>query len=483
MDRRTYLTNFIWRSLERWGALGLSFIVSIILARILDPSVYGTIAIVTVLITILDIFLDSGFGNALVQKKDADDLDYSSIFYFNVLFSAILYCLLFVLAPVLASFFDLPELTNVVRIMGISVFITGVKNIQQSYVTKNMMFKKFFVATLIGTLVAAIVGLTMAYTGFGVYALVAQYVCNNFMDTIALWILVKWRPIKKFSLQRVKALFPFAWKLLASSLIFQGYQQLRQLLVGKFYTKSDLAFYNQGYQFPNLLSSNLNASINSIMFPAMSRVQDDKEHVKNMLSRSIKVTQYVVCPFVLGLAACADSFVKVILTDKWLPCVPYLQLFCIAFMFGQMGTANQNAQISVGRSDLKLKTEIGKTGIDIIVLVITVFISPLAIAIGYALSTIPRMVVCAWPTKKLLNYSFLQQIKDILPNLIISIIMAVCVKLIGLLNMPALYLLIVQVLSGVCIYIGLSVITHNDSFHYIFNLIKSLLKLSDKRRQ
>mgnify|MGYP002624385743 CR=1 FL=1 len=472
MDKRTYFTNFIWRSLERWGALGLSFIVSIILARILDPSVYGTIAIVTVLITILDIFLDSGFGNALIQKKDADELDYSSIFYFNVAFSALLYVLLFLLAPVLASFFDLPELTNVVRVMGISVFITGVKNIQQSYVTKHMMFKKFFFATLIGTVCAAVVGLTMAYNGFGVWALVAQYVCNNLVDTIALWILVKWRPQAKFSLQRVKLLFPFAWKLLASSVIFQGYQQLRQLLVGKFYTKSDLAYYNQGYQFPNLLSSNLNASINSIMFPAMSRVQDDKVHVRNMLSRSIKTSQFVVCPFVLGLAACADTFVKVILTDKWLPCVPYLQLFCIAFMFGQMGTANQNAHISVGRSDLKLKTEIGKTGLDLIVLIITVFISPLAIAIGYALSTIPRMVICAWPTKKLLNYSFVQQIKDILPNLCIGLIMAICVKLIGMIKLPTLVLFLVQILIGVVIYVGLSIITKNDSFYYIFNLIK-----------
>lgn len=477
MDNRgKYLSNFIWRSLERWGALGVSFIVSIVLARLLSPDAYGTIAIVTVLITILDIFLDSGFGNALVQKKDSDDVDFSSVFYFNVGFSIVLYFILFLSSPIVADFFNVPELKSIIRIMGLSVIVTGLKNIQQSYVTKNLLFKKFFFATLIGTIIAAFIGILFAYLGFGVWALVAQYLSNNLIDTVILWFTVKWRPRRVFSFERVKKMYPFAWRLLASSLIFQGYTELRQLLVGKFYTKADLAYYNQGYKFPNLISTNLNVSIRSIIFPAMSKAQDDIVHVKNMLKRTIQVSQYVICPFVLGLAACADSFVKAILTEKWLPCVPYLQLFCLAFILGQMGTANQNAAMSIGRSDIKLKTEIVKTAIDIIVLLITIFISPMAIAIGYALSTIPRTIVCSWPTKKLLGYSFLQQIKDISPNLILGIIMAICVWLIRYLELSALIALVIQIVIGIIIYVGLSIVTKNESFIYILNTIKTMKK-------
>lgn len=476
MNKNDYFANFLWRSLERWGALGLSFIVSIILARILDPSAYGTIAIVTVIITILDIFLDSGFGNALIQRKDVDNLDYSSVFYFNVLFSVILYIGLFFLAPLLASFFNIAELKNIIRVMGISVFITGVKNIQQSYVTKNMLFKKFFFATMIGTVSAAVVGLTMAYKGYGVWALVAQYVCNNLIDTIALWVLVKWRPSFSFSITRVKNLFPFAWRLLASSLVFQGYSELRQLLIGKYYRKSELAFYNQGYQFPNLIGTNINVSMKSIMFPAMARVQDDISHVRSMLKRSIQVSQYVMSPFVMGLAACADTFVNVILTDKWLPCVPYLRLFCFAFVFNHIATANQNAAIAIGRSDIQLKTEILKTSLDIIVLMATVFISPMAIAVGYAASTIPRVIICSWPNKKLINYTVSEQIMDVLPNLILGVLMAIVVWVIGFIRMSKYLLLITQVSIGIVVYVGLSIITNNDSFKFTIELIKPLLK-------
>lgn len=472
----TYFSNFIWRLMERWGAQGVTLVVSIILARILDPDVYGTVALVTVFITILNIFLDSGFGNALIQKKEADDLDFSSVFYFNIVVSLTLYLILFLSAPFIERFYASPGLTPVIRVMGLFVVIAGIKNIQQAYVSRFMLFKKFFFATLSGTLVSAVIGIVMAYMGFGVWSLVAQYLCNTLISTLVLWVVVPWRPKKLFSSERLKSLFSFGWKLLVSDLIYNGYSELRQLLIGKFYTSESLAYYNQGYKYPQVISSNINTSINSIVFPAMSTVQDDKEHVKSMLKRSIQISQYVVGPCVLGLAACAAPIVELLLTEKWLPCVPYMQLFCLSMMFGQMGNANQNAIIAIGRSDIKLKIEAVKTAIDIIILVVTAFISPIAIAAGFAAGSLIRIAICAIPNKKLLGYSFGQQMRDILPNLFATFVMAGIVWCVTLLGMPSGITLLIQIPLGMLIYVGLSIIMKADSFYYILNMLKPYFK-------
>lgn len=473
MDRHTILSNYIWRFLERWGAQGVTFVVSIVLARLLDPDVYGIIALVTVFTIILNIFLDSGFGNALIQKKDADDLDFSSVFFFNITASVVLYAAIFFAAPLIAHFYDMPELTLVVRVMGTFLLISGVKNIQQAYVSRHMLFKKFFFATLGGTIGAAVIGIALAYYGFGVWALVAQYLFNALLDTIILWIIVPWRPKRMFSMVRLRSLFSFAWKLLVSDLVYNGYTELRQLLIGKFYTPADLAFYNQGYKFPHLISANINTSINSILFPAMSSVQDDVERVRNMLKKSIQLSQYVVAPMVIGLAVCGEPLIRIVLTEKWLPCVPYMQLFCLSMAFGHMGNANQNAIIALGRSDIKLRIEIIKTVVDIAILLGTVFISPMAVCIGFVCGALIRIAICAWPNKKLLGYSFWRQMLDILPNLIVTAVMAGIVWSVTLLHLSSWVTLLIQVPLGVVIYVGLSVLTKSEPFYYILDLVKS----------
>lgn len=468
----TYLSNFIWRFMERCGAQGVTLVVSIILARLLDPSVYGTIALVTVLITILNIFLDSGFGNALIQKKDADDLDFSSVFYFNIVVSFTLYALLFFVAPMIEKLYNSPGLTPVIRAMGLFVVIASVKNIQQAYVSRHMLFKKFFFATLTGTICAAIIGIYMAWCGYGVWALVAQYIFNTLIGTVILWFTVPWRPKLQFSIKRLGALFDFGWKLLISDLVYTSYTELRQLLIGLVYTPADLAYYNQGYKYPHVIASNINTSINSILFPAMSKVQDDKKQVKNILRRSIQLSQYVVAPCVIGIAVCAEPLVKILLTEKWLPCVPYMQLFCFSMMFGHMGNANQNGIIAIGRSDIKLRIEMIKTMIDVVILIATVFLSPTAVAIGFVAGSLIRIAICAWPNKKLLDYSFGRQMADIMPNLLITFIMAAVVWPVTLLNLSSWLTLLIQIPLGVVIYIGLSIVTKSEAFYYILNIIK-----------
>lgn len=299
------LSNFIWRFAERCGAQVVTFVVSIILARLLVPEDYGKIALITVFTTIMQVFVDSGLGTALIQKKDADDLDFSSVFYFNFAVCLILYAVMFLAAPLIATFYNDTSLVPVIRVISLTIVISGVKGIQQSYVSRNMMFKRFFYSTLGGTIFSAFLGIGLAYAGFGMWAIVIQQLSNTAMDTLILWITVKWRPKKMFSWKRLKCLLSFGWKMLASALLDTFYNNIRSLIIGKMYSSSDLAFYNQGDKLPAVVVNNINTSIDSVLLPTLSREQDDRERIKNMTRRAIKVSTYIMAPLMMGLAFCA----------------------------------------------------------------------------------------------------------------------------------------------------------------------------------
>lgn len=466
-------SNFIWRFAERCGAQLVTFIVSIVLARILTPSDYGTIALVTVFTTILQVFIDSGLSTALIQKKDADDLDFSSVFYFNFVICIILYLIMFVSAPFIADFYKDSSLVSIVRVISLTLVISGVKGVQQSYVSRRMLFKRFFFSTLGGTIFSAVLGIIMAYAGFGVWAIVFQQLSNNAIDTLILWITVKWRPIKKFSWSRLKNLLSFGWKMLASSLLDTVYNNLRNMIIGKLYTSADLAFYNQGDKFPKLIVTNINTSIDSVLLPTMSNEQDNHVRVKDMTRRAIKISTYIMAPLMIGLAFCAKPIVQIVLTDKWLPCVPYLQIFCISYLFWPIHTANLNAIKAMGRSDLFLKLEVIKKFIGMILLLITMNISVMAMAYSLLISGLISQVINSWPNRYLLKYSYIDQIKDILPNIVMALIMGVFVYFINYLDLSVLVSLMVQIILGGIIYLVLSIFTKNDSFIYLINILKN----------
>lgn len=466
-------SNFIWRFAERCGAQLVTFIVSIVLARILTPSDYGTIALVTVFTTILQVFIDSGLSTALIQKKDADDLDFSSVFYFNFVICIILYLIMFVSAPFIADFYKDSSLVSIVRVISLTLVISGVKGVQQSYVSRHMLFKRFFFSTLGGTIFSAVLGIIMAYAGFGVWAIVFQQLSNNAIDTLILWITVKWRPIKKFSWSRLKNLLSFGWKMLASSLLDTVYNNLRNMIIGKLYTSADLAFYNQGDKFPKLIVTNINTSIDSVLLPTMSNEQDNHVRVKDMTRRAIKISTYIMAPLMIGLAFCARPIVQLVLTDKWLPCVPYLQIFCVSYLFWPIHTANLNAIKAMGRSDLFLKLEVIKKFIGMILLLITMNISVMAMAYSLLISGLISQVINSWPNRYLLKYSYIDQIKDILPNIVMALIMGVFVYFINYLNLSVLVSLMVQIILGGIIYLVLSIFTKNDSFIYLINILKN----------
>lgn len=476
MNSKKVLTNLIWRFLERSGAQIVSFVVEIILARLLCPEDYGTVALVMVFISILQTFVDSGFGNALIQKKDADDVDFSTVFYFNIASCILLYLIMFVAAPFIAKFYEIPQLTPIVRVISLKLIIAGVRNVQQAYVSKQMMFKKFFYATAAGTIGAAIVGIAMAYMGFGVWALVAQQLLNLLLSTITLWVSVKWRPKLLFSFQRLKGLLSYGWKLLAVSLINNLYNEGRQLVIGKVYTPGDLALYNRGRKFPDLFVKNINTSIDSVLFPALSNAQDNKEAVKAMTRRAIRISSYIMAPFMVGLALVAKPLVTLLLTEKWIECVPFMQVFCMAFLIRPISSANLNAMKAMGRSDLFLKIDIIKIIIGIILLIITISFGPLAVAYGFLASGVLGMFVNVQPNKELLDYGFFEQIKDLLNPIVPIAAMIVATYVAGFLNLIPVLMLCVQVPVGMITYVVVSALTKNESFRYVLNMIKKLLK-------
>ena len=457
--------------MERFGANIVSFVVSIILARILEPETHGMIAIVVVFINILQVFVDTGLGRALIQKKNADDLDFSSAFYCNVIICILLYCAMYLSAPHIARFYDKSDLTQIIRILSITLIASGLKNVQQAYVAREMLFQRFFFATLVGTLVSAVVGIGMAYAGAGVWALVGQSLTNNFIDVVMLWLTVKWRPKRMFSLERLGKLFSYGWKLLIAGLAGSLSDNIRQLLIGKLYKPTDLAYFNKGEQIPSVVNGNVNAAIDSVIFPVMSEVQDNKESVKNITRKAIVTSTYIMAPIFIGLFCCAETIITLILTEKWLPCVTYLRIFCITYLFYPIHTANLNAILAVGRSDINLKLELVKKFLEIFILILFMRHGVIAIAHSMIVICVLNQIINAWPNKKLIGYGYLQQLWDIIPELIAACIMGVAVYVVGFIQIRKLPLLIIQMVLGAAVYIGLSFVMKLDTFEFLLNKI------------
>ena len=470
------VTSFLWRFLERFGSQIISFAVSVILARKLGPGPAGQIAIVMAVVTILKVFADSGMANALIQKKDPDDLDFSSVFYFNFCFSLLLYLGLFLAAPRIAAAYRAQELTPVFRTLGLVLVISGLYNVQQAYVAKTLQFKRFFFATLGGILFSAVLSITMVYRGAGIWALVAQQLSNVAVNTAILWFTVGWRPKLLFSGKRLGGLLRYGWKLLVAQLLDTGYIQLYSLVIGKRYTAAQLGQVDKGRNWPDLITQSINASIDSVLFPVLSGVQDQRDLVRETTRRAIKVSSYIVMPMMAGLAACAVPLIRLLLKEQWLPCVPYMRIYCIIFAFYPLHTANLNAIKALGRSDLFLKLEIIKKAIETCVLLITLRISILAMLLGQLCCEFLAQIINAWPNGKLLRYPYLRQLRDMLPNIGLSLVMAGCVWLVSLLGLGDLPTLLLQVALGVSIYALGSRLLKLESFDYILGMVRKILQ-------
>lgn len=453
--RQKVVKGTIWAALEKFGVRVMSFLVTLVLARLLTPADYGTVALLAIFISIASVLADSGFGQALVQKKDASELDFNSVFYLCVAWSSLVYGVLFLVAPSIAVFYDSPELVPIVRVLGVSILFNSVNSVQQAELNRNLLFDLSFRVSLCSSVVQGIVGITLACLGYGPWSLVWGQIASGVAQTIGLWLVIAWRPKLMFSLSSVVGLFRFGWKLMASELINTGYNNLYGLFIGKLYSKEDLAFVQKGQSVPYFGMETINATLGKVAFPAFSQLQEDPCKLREGMRKVIQCSSFLVFPLMTGCAICATPLVKFMFGENWLPCVPFVQLACFQYALWPFHTVNLSAISARGRSDLYLKLEVLKKFIGIVVLVASykygVFAMMLAVAIvGSPLGLLLNM----YPNWKHLSYTPLMQLKDVTSSLCSCIVMAVCVMGLGcvMCDMPTVPYLLAQFVVGVMVY-------------------------------
>ena len=476
MKTRSIFGGIFWKLSERLLAQVVSFVVSIVLARILLPEDYGVVSLVLIFIAFADVFVTSGFGTSLIQKKDADDLDFNSIFYSSLAASILIYLIIFFTAPLLADFYNLPLLKSVIRIFGIRIIISSYNSVQHAYVSRKMQFKKFFFSTLFGTVVSGIVGVVMALNGFGVWALVAQYLTNTIIDSLILTFTIKWKPKLEFSLNRAKKLMSYGWKVLASDFSGTFFDQLRSLIIGKMYTPADLSYYNKGKQIPTLVSDNLSSSIMSVLFPAFSNEGTNLENVKMMVKRTTKILCFVAIPSLFALSAMSSSIIIFLLTEKWSSSIIFMEIACITSAIGIVSGISLQCIKAIGRSDVLLKLELIKKPIYIIFLLVGAYFGVLGIAITSLIYTIVSSLINCISLGKLINYKVKEQLIDVYKTFILGCIIFVSLFLVNYLNISSFISIIIQSLLFACIMFIVIFVFLRDNFMVVVSILKSKVK-------
>ncbi len=475
--KNNVIGGLFWTFGERIIAQLVTTLVTVVLARVLDPSHYGVISLVSVLISLCNVFVASGFGSALIQKKDADSVDFNTAFILSFFFSWVLYAVLFFAAPVFAEFYEDEELILVLRIMALRLPIAAINTIQHANVSRQMQFKRFFVATLFGTVISGIAGIIMALRGYGVWALVCQYMTNTTIDTIVLWFVGGWKPKAEFSITRAKQIFSFGWKVLATELTYNLDAELRSLIIGKRFGASDLAFYDQGKKYPTLINTNVNASISKVMLPAYSKCQEDIPKLKQMLRKSICISTYVLSPILLGFASVSTEFVLIVLGEKWMPAVPYIQMFCMMYLTRPLQTSCNQALLAIGRSEIVLYIIILNQIISLSSLFIAVFLfNSISLAVwGLLLSEYAGLICFMLAARKFFKYKIAEQLPDIIVNFGITGVMLLVIYIAAKLSLDLWLAMLLKVVLGISIFLILSILTHNPSYCYLKDHLLNIL--------
>lgn len=466
----------VWKFLERGGTQCVQFVIQIVLARLLCPDDYGVLAILMAFLAFSNVFVQSGLNIALIQKQDADETDFSSVFWLSFSIALVLYCFLFCTAPFIAVFFGKKILTPVLRVLAVTLFFGSLNSVQSAIVAKTMQFKRFFFSSMGGAIGSGLIGIIVAINGYGVWALVAQQLLNCFIITIILWFTVKWRPHLVFSYKKIQNLFSFGWKLLCSGIIGTAYVQIFNLTIGKIFTSKDLGYFNRGDAFPSIIATNLDGSIQSVILPALSSNNNDKNAIKQMVRRSMSVSSFLLLPLMFGMIVAAKPMVQVLLSDVWLPCVPFIQLSCFYFALFPFHTANLTAINAIGRSDIYLKLELVKDIIGVLIMFLSIRFGIFFMAISRIVTGLLSTVINAHPNKKLIHYSYFEQWKDVLPSLILSSVMAVCVYFVSFLAVNPVIVLGLQFFIGCIIYFGLAALFKLDVFVYLVSNLVILIK-------
>ncbi|MBQ9784242.1 MAG: lipopolysaccharide biosynthesis protein [Clostridia bacterium] len=464
--------NVIWKFAERFMAQLVSMVVSIILARLLCPEDYGLISIVTIIITLCNVFVSSGFSTALIQKKEVDEIDYNSMMYSSLAISIVLYAIVYFASPLIGTLYNDMRLVTVIRVMALRLPLGAINAFQQAYLSRKMQYRKFFLATLFGTLISAGIGISMAYSGMGHWALVAQYLSNGLIGTLSLAITIRWRPRLLFSIKRTLELLSFGWKVLCTSLLDTLFQELRSILISLKYSTADLAFYTKGNSYPNLLTTNINVSLSNVMFSAMSKEQEHVETIKALMKKSIQVSTFFISPLLIGLAVVADDFVRILLTEKWLECVPYIQITCVYSLFYPLHTINLQALNAVGKSGRVLKLEIIKKVLNVGIIILTVQFGVLAIAYGALAISLISTYINAIYSKREFGYSFFAQLKDIAPTFGCALIMGAAVIGVNqILPWSGIGAMLLKILIGAIVYVAFAFLFRLNALKFALSKI------------
>lgn len=472
--KKSAFTGMLWKLAERFSAQGVTLLISIILARLLTPNDYSIVGVVNIFFAFCNVFIVGGFNAALIQKKDADIKDYSAVLWVSLSISALLYAVVFFTAPWIAVLYGKPLLQPVFRVMGLTLMVDAVKAVIYAYVSNQLQFKRFFFATMCGTTVSAAIGVAMAMMGMGPWALVAQKMISSVADTLILVLSSKFRVQLQVSFNRIKQLFSYGWKIFVATLISTVYDQMNPLIIGLRFTAVDLSYYSKGQSFPLALNYSLDGALSSVLFPVMSKVQEDKDAVLRYTRRFMRTASYIIFPVMVGFLAVSDSFVRVILTEKWMSASFYIKVFCVTYMFNIIQNGNLQTIRAIGRSDIILKLEVIKKTLYLMTIFVAVLLAkkPEHLALVTIVNTCIATVVNTAPNRKLVGYRYRDQIVDLLPNLLISAVMGVLVYTLNYVAMGAGLKLLVQCAVGVVVYVLLSLVTRNTSFHYILSACK-----------
>lgn len=463
-----------WSAIERFSLQGIQFLLGLVLARLLTPDDYGIVGMIAIFIAIAQTFVDSGFGNALIRKNNRTQADCSTVFYFNIIVAILLYGILFFAAPLISVLLKTPILVDVVRVVALNLIVNSFAAVQIAQFTVNLDFKNQAKITLTATIISGIVGICLAYYGFGVWALVFQTLLSNLLKTLLFWIKSNWRPSFVFSVVSFKELGAYGSKLLASSLISTIYANITTLLIGRYYTPKSLGFYSRGEQFANLPSTNIVGILQRVTFPILAKIQDDEERLMLLYRKYIRLSSFIVFGLMVVLASCAKPLIIVLLTDKWADAALYLQIICFAVMFDHITTINMNLLQVKGRSDLVLKTEIIKKIFGFAIVVGSIPLGVVAICIARVVYTQVAVAIGCYYTGKVFNVTYKEQLSDYLPFFFKALMVSLPAFIISFIDINVYISLILCVLSTSVLYCLL--MRNNESMQEVIGIVKPYIK-------
>jgi len=451
------VTGIFWSFSDSMSTQLSQFIAGLILARILSPEEFGLVGMITVFVSISQSLSDGGFGDALIRKKDAGEADYSTAFYFNLVASVLIFALLWFTAPAVAGFYGRPELIDIERVLGITILINAFGIVQRTMLTKNVNFRMHMRVNLAASVISGVAAIVMALTGFGVWSLVWRSIIRSVISAVMLWYTNRWIPMAKFSRESFRSLFSFGSKLLLSNLIDAIYNNMFLLIIGKFYSASQLGFYTRADQFSRLVSKNLTGTVQRVSYPVLSQVQDEDERLKGGYRKVIMATMFVTFTLMLGMAACSESMIVTLIGKKWLPAVEFLQLLCLTAMLYPLHALNVNIFNIKGRTDIILRLEIVKKLLAVPVIVIGIYAGIMSLLVGMVLHSLVGYFINAWYSGRLIGYSLRSQLADIVPSFLVAVTVAVPVwamKFIPGLPEPLLLLLQVALLLALTVLLA-----------------------------